>query len=277
MKPNRLPGQQFENLQTLDGLEFKFNNEVSNIFNYLSDKLGHFRFDHIAAGLQSFTEKLLVKWFSNTINEYGSSSVVFSGGVSMNVKTNMRIGQIPGIKNFFVCGAGTDETLAMGACYQFGSEQKIKPKSLDSLYLGDEAIYKDESIHKSTGNSALFSKYKINDYQNTEQILEKILENKIVATCRGRLEMGQRSLGNRSILADPRDRYNVEKINRMIKSRDFWMPFAPIILEEYQDEIIINPKDVYRNFSILIASKNKGYVLFQSEYLILISQVKVCY
>jgi len=248
----------FENLQTLDGLEFKFNNEVSDIFNYLSDKLGHFRFDHIAAGLQSFTEKLLVKWFSNTINEYGSSSVVFSGGVSMNVKTNMRIGQIPGIKNFFVCGAGTDETLAMGACYQFGSEQKIKPKNLDSLYLGDEAIYKDESIHKSTGNSALFSKYKINDYQNTEQILEKILENKIVATCRGRLEMGQRSLGNRSILADPRDRYNIEKINRMIKSRDFWMPFAPIILEEYQDEIIINPKKFYSPFMTIAFETKEG-------------------
>ena len=76
----------------------------------LEENLSHFRFDHIAAGLQSFTEKILLEWFSNALSEYDSSNVVFSGGVSMNVKANMRIGQIPNIKNFFICGAGTDET-----------------------------------------------------------------------------------------------------------------------------------------------------------------------
>ena len=70
--------------------------------------------------------------------------------------------------------------------------------------------------------------------------------------------MGQRSLGNRSILADPRDRYNIEKINRMIKSRDFWMPFAPIILEEYQDEIIINPKKFYSPFMTIAFETKEG-------------------
>ena len=75
----------------------------------------------------------------------------------------------------------------------------------------------------------------VTNFTSEDQILEKILENKIVAVCRGRMEMGQRALGNRSILADPRRLANVEKINNSIKKRDFWMPFAPIILSEYQD------------------------------------------
>lgn len=234
----------FANIQKLDGLEFKFNDQISDIFAYIQNELKHFRFDHIAAGLQSFTEKLLIRWFSNSLREYGGSSVVFSGGVSMNVKANMKIGQIQGIKNFFVCGAGTDETLSIGACYHFASEKKLMIKSLSSLYLGDASVYDDELIYKvtSTKDSNLFSNYKISNYNNVEQILEKILEKKIIATCRGRMEMGQRALGNRSILADPRDSHIVGKINRMIKSRDFWMPFAPVILYEYQDEIIVNPK-----------------------------------
>ena len=56
--------------------------------------------------------------------------------------------------------------------------------------------------------------------------------------------MGQRSLGNRSILADPRKIENVTRINKAIKQRDFWMPFAPVILEKYQKILIKNPKKI---------------------------------
>ena len=54
-------------------------------------------------------------------------------------------------------------------------------------------------------------------FDSEEQLLEKLLEGKIIATCRGNMEMGQRSLGNRSIIADPRINSNVEKINNSIK------------------------------------------------------------
>ena len=60
--------------------------------------------------------------------------------------------------------------------------------------------------------------------------------------------MGQRALGNRSIIADPRNPLNVEKINTSIKNRDFWMPFAPIILDEFLDVLIKNPKRIESPF-----------------------------
>ena len=212
----------FDKMLQNDGLEFIFNKDVLDIYDYLKNNLKNFRFDHIAAGLQSFTEKILVNWFSSAISKYNANSVVFSGGVSMNVKANMKISQIPKIEKFFVCGAGTDETLPIGACYHWAEMNGIQPKPLDTLYLGSNAAYDEKDISS-------LPQYTIKKFNSEEQILEQILENKIIAVYRERMEMGQRALGNRSIIADPRTRFNVEKINNSIKKRDFWMPFAPVI------------------------------------------------
>ena len=58
------------------------------------------------------------------------------------------------------------------------------------------------------------------------------------------MEFGARALGNRSILADPRNPNAIHHINRLVKMRDFWMPFAPSILEEREKDYIINSKDI---------------------------------
>ena len=241
----------FDKMLQNDGLEFIFNKDVLDIYDYLKNNLKNFRFDHIAAGLQSFTEKILVNWFSSAISEYNANSVVFSGGVSMNVKANMKISQIPKIEKFFVCGAGTDETLPIGACYHWAEMNGIQPKPLDTLYLGSNAAYDEKDISS-------LSQYTIKKFNSEEQILEQILENKIIAVCRGRMEMGQRALGNRSIIADPRTRFNVEKINNSIKKRDFWMPFAPVILSEYQDLLIENPKGIESPFMTITFETKDG-------------------
>ena len=241
----------FDKILQTDGLEFIFNKDVLDIYDYLKNNLKNFRFDHIAAGLQSFTEKILVDWFSSAISKYNANSVVFSGGVSMNVKANMKISQIPKIEKFFVCGAGTDETLPIGACYHWAEMNGIQPKPLDTLYLGSNAVYDENDISS-------LSQYTIKKFNSEEQILEQILENKIIAVCRERMEMGQRALGSRSIIADPRTRFTVEKINNSIKKRDFWMPFAPVILSEYQDLLIENPKGVDSPFMTITFETKDG-------------------
>ena len=238
------------NMQSIDGIEFSFNSDVKDIFYYLDENLKKFRFDQIASGLQSFTEKLLTEWFSNMSKKFNASSIVYSGGISMNVKANLVISKIPQIKNFFVCGAGTDETLPMGACYHQAALSQISPKPLTNLYLGDNASYTESQLTQIDG-------IKINSFSSTEQILDHLLDNKIIGVCRGRMEMGQRALGNRSIICDPRSIQNVEKINDSIKNRDFWMPFAPIILDEYQDVLIENPKKLESpHMTIAFETKN---------------------
>jgi carbamoyltransferase len=241
----------FDKMLVNDGLEFTFNKEIPDIYNYLQNNLKNFRFDHIASGLQSFTEKILVNWFSSALKKYESTSVVYSGGVSMNVKANLKISKIPQIKRFFVCGAGTDETLPIGACYHWAEMNNINPKPLSTLYLGAEASYSESDI-------ASLNQFTITKFVSEDQILEKILENKIIAICRGRMEMGQRALGNRSIIADPRTRLNVEKINHSIKMRDFWMPFAPIVLEEHQQTLLENPKNLDSPFMTIAFETKEG-------------------
>lgn len=243
----------FDNLQKLRGINFTFNKKVKNIFYYLEKNLFNFRFDHIAAGLQSFTEKILTKWFENIIKKYKSGVIVFSGGTSMNVKANMKISEIKTLKKIFICGSGTDDTLPIGACYHWAEKYGLSPKPLKTMYLGTDSFYKNIEIKK------LFSKYKILKYKSIDQVLGILNSKKIIAVCRGRAEMGQRALGNRSILADPRDLSVVKKINEVIKQRDFWMPFAPIILSEHQKILIKNPKKIKSPFmTIAFETKDNG-------------------
>ncbi len=229
--------QIFEQMQSLNYLDFSFNSNIKDIYHYLNTNLKNFRFDHIASGLQSFTEKILVEWIGNSMKEFNAKNLVYSGGISMNVKANLAISKIPKIEKLFICGTGTDETLPIGACYNFSTMFNISPKPLNDLYLGDEASYTYDDLQQ-------YEKLTISDFSSTDQILEQILENKIIGICRGRMEMGQRALGNRSIIADPRNPFNVDKINTSIKNRDFWMPFTPIILDEFQDILIKNPKKI---------------------------------
>ena len=77
-----------------------------------------------------------------------------------------------------------------------------------------------------------------------QRIAELFREGKILARCAGRMEFGQRSLGNRSILADPGDLRIKERINAAIKNRDFWMPFAPVVMDKYVGRYLINPKGI---------------------------------
>lgn len=228
----------FNEMQTIDGLDFRFNKNIKNIYDYLEENLKSYRFDHIAAGLQTFTENLLVDWIKNVILEFNESSVVFSGGISMNIKANQKISNIPEVSKFFVAGGGTDLTLAVGACYLEIENSNCRPKYLSTMYLGPSEKYPHETIEK------LSNTYKISKFNSTQEILDRIMNGKIVATCLGRSQFGPRALGNRSILADPRIQGNIEIINKKIKNRDFWMPFAPIVLSEYQDNLLVNPKKI---------------------------------
>jgi len=82
-------------------------------------------------------------------------------------------------------------------------------------------------------------------------IAEMLAKNKIVARFTGRNEWGARALGNRSIIANATDFFNTRELNKMVKSRDFWMPFAPSILAGYEEDYIVNPKKIPAPYMIL--------------------------
>ena len=80
-------------------------------------------------------------------------------------------------------------------------------------------------------------------------IADYISKGDIVARFgKGKMEFGARALGNRSILADPRRPDVIHHINKLVKMRDFWMPFAPSILAEREKDYIVNPKGIEARF-----------------------------
>ncbi|HYB42519.1 MAG TPA: carbamoyltransferase C-terminal domain-containing protein, partial [Candidatus Methylomirabilis sp.] len=84
-----------------------------------------------------------------------------------------------------------------------------------------------------------------------ERIAELLVTDGVVARCAGRMEFGARALGNRSILANPTDLRVVSLINRMIKNRDFWMPFAPTVLEERAPDYLVVPRRLASPYMML--------------------------
>ena len=231
----------FKDTLMVDGLDFKWRNKPEDMYFYFRDKLEGMRFDGIAAGLQKWCEELVVEWINNILGHLKVDSLVYSGGLSMNVKINQAIAEIPGIKHFFVPPSGGDESTPIGAAYSICAKLGVPTYPLDNGYLGYSLL--DSEVEE------LIKKYKIRQNHNVinnvsiEEIVNLLVNNKVIARCVGSMEFGARALGNRSILCNPANYDNVRLINEKIKFRDFWMPFTPSILDYRAKEYLVNPKN----------------------------------
>jgi carbamoyltransferase len=229
---------------------------INDISASLSADLRGKRFDHICAGLQRFTEDLLCEWASHALKATGVRRILAGGGVFMNVKANKRIAELPGVDSFEAFPSCGDETLPIGAYYleaarHFGANA-LPP--LKDFYLGDcPAVADVDDAVLSSG----FAYEKPLDLATS--VAELLAAGHPVARCAGRMEFGARALGNRSILADPKNQDVVRVINQMVKKRDFWMPFAPMILEERQHEYLQNPKNLRSPYMMMTFETRENF------------------
>ena len=232
----------FKDGMYVDGIDFKWNKKPSDLFFWYKERLEQCRFDGIAGGLQKYLEEILVEYTTNALKKYNCNKLVFSGGLSMNVKANMLIKDIVGLDEMFVPPSGGDESLAIGACYAYLDqiEKKTNLLPLENAYLGPDVNKEDIDI---VLKDAKKDGFKV-EIANNEKIADLLIQGRVVGRCVGRMEFGARSLGNRSIIADPRSSKIVQVINEKIKNRDFWMPFAPSIITESEYEMIINEKNL---------------------------------
>jgi carbamoyltransferase len=205
------------------------------------------RFDAVAGGAQRLLEDTLLRWTRLMHQRYGGTRLALGGGVFMNVKANMLIGQEDWVEELFAFPSCGDESNAVGAAYlgyleecaRRGVKGPVRP--FGPAYLGPSVTDGDaEAVIRARG---LEGRYKVAFHDRIEEkIAELLVSDGVVARCAGRMEFGARALGNRSILANPSDHRVVPLINRMIKNRDFWMPFAPTILAERASDYLFNPK-----------------------------------
>lgn len=232
----------FDALDFRDGA-FVSDKPLTDSYFDLRDRLEGYRFDNISAAVQNWSTELTRAWMQHWLQVTGCEGVCFSGGLSMNIKMNGLLLDIPELNWLSVPASGGDESLSAGACFakQATSQQAIVP--LSHVYLGSEPTFDDWHIRLDDTDLDTNDFVVIDNVDSTAVAL-LLAADEIVARCVGRAEFGARSLGNRTILANPSNPENLKKINDTIKNRDFWMPFTPSILEEYADRYIINPKSV---------------------------------
>jgi carbamoyltransferase len=269
----------YESFLGLDesGLSFKRKTirRVSDISRDLFKKLDGKRFDSICGGLQLFTEDILRTWAGNAVRKTGIKKVLAAGGVFMNVKANKTVSELPEVEYFEAFPSCGDETLIFGAYYLYVAQKYGDPsvKPLAHFYTGDE-VDENETL-------SAFSKYQY-AYEKMDnparRVAELLSQGVPVARCSGPMEFGARALGNRSILADPGNQDVVRVINQMVKKRDFWMPFAPMMKRDKSDQYIRNPKqldspymmmtfDTKDNFKELIAAVHNADLTCRAQLL----------
>jgi carbamoyltransferase len=164
------------------------------------------RFD-IAAAAQIVYEQRLNDFMRMAKLLTGKNNLVFMGGCALNSSANTLLWKI--FKDIWIMPNPGDAGSSLGAASAlYGKHIEWK-----TPYLG----------------------YNISGEYPTNKILTELKENKIAAVASGRAEYGPRALGNRSILADPRDPNIKDKVN-MIKQREQFRPFAPVVLEEFASE-----------------------------------------
>jgi carbamoyltransferase len=222
----------------------------STIQSKLRKLLVNQRFDNIAAAAQQHLEDLMKKWVQNAIKATGIHKVACAGGLFLNVKANKILGELEGVDDIFFYPAADDGGTPIGAALQ-GYYEYCTREGMSSDHVPMGEIYygpsysndeiKEILITAATSNNNE-KKWKYDYYDDIDGTIgELLVKGKILARCSGGVEWGPRALGNRSIIADPRDTRVVNKINFAIKQRDFWMPFAPSILDERKADYLLEP------------------------------------
>jgi len=239
----------FSTIIKLEGFVFKHNKRPKNLYNHISKFLYHYRFDSICAGLQNFVEENLINLIENISKKTKIKDFVYSGGVAMNVKANKLLHQNKFVKSIFVPGAPDDQGTVIGACYAATLKfDNLSPQPINNYYLGH--IIKQISIDKISKNLQILkpNKYKFIENVKLEKIVSLLKKNEIIGRCAGKMEFGSRALGNRSILANPLGKDVIMKLNKTIKNRDFWMPFAGTVPKKLSKLCISNNKNIDGSF-----------------------------
>jgi carbamoyltransferase len=190
----------------------------------------------LAATLQKILEESLIKISKNLYQVTGMRRLCLAGGVGLNSVANGRIlVETPFEEIFIQPGAGDDGTSIGVAVYIYSTLLKNgRNYIMKDAYLGPS--YSSDEVREflQVKEEAFFQDY------STAELIEKVAEllsrGKIVGWFQGRMEFGPRSLGARSILADPRNSKMKDILNEKVKHRESFRPYAPsVILEEAKE------------------------------------------
>lgn len=196
---------------------------------------------NLAFAIQTVTEEIVIKMAKEAKKITGSDYLCLSGGVALNCVANGKLIKENIFKEIYIQPAAGDAGGALGAAQfahhmYFGQARKFSNKAdmMNGSYLGPE--YSDkESVISFKKHKAVYTKFDSFD-DLCEEVSGILNDGNVVGWFQGRMEFGPRSLGNRSILGDARNREMQKKLNLKIKYREGFRPFAPSVLFEQSED-----------------------------------------
>ena len=183
----------------------------------------------VAAAAQHIVEDVVMHMAKHLKKVTKSSNLCMAGGVALNSVTNGIIAKSGLFKDIFIQPAAGDSGTAIGAALLLNHQNLNQPrKRQETAFLGPE--YDNTTCLKAIEEAGL--QYRIAGDEIYTFTAEKLIQNKIIAWFQGRMEFGPRALGNRSILANPMDKDMKDILNKRVKFREAFRPFAAIVTEE---------------------------------------------
>lgn len=221
-------------------------------------------YQDVAAAIQCVLQVVLMHVLRYYKLTTGAENLAMAGGVALNCTANSYIRKSRLFKNIFIQPVAGDDGTALGSAIYTYYNKNPQPKAFSKFsmpYYGPS--YGNDDVAKLL--SQVERKYNFVFLDNftsiCERVVEKIAHGSIVGWFQGKMELGARALGNRSILADPRNPEMKDILNARIKLREGFRPFAPAVLAEYASVVF----DVEE-------SKLEDYM-----YMVLTAQVKENY
>lgn len=198
------------------------------------DEMTH-HYENVARGAQEVLEEACLGLARYVREKTGSPNLVMAGGVALNSVMNGKIIQQGIFDKVFVNPASHDAGTAIGGAYWYEHQIMNKPRKfvMSNPYWGP--VYSDDDMLQALKYSK--AKYEYCPNEIIERTAEALHKGKIVGWYQGRSEMGPRALGNRSILGNPTLPDMKEILNREVKHREPFRPFAPSVAAEAQGDI----------------------------------------
>jgi carbamoyltransferase len=214
----------------------------------------------LAASLQHAVQETILKIVRQAHATYGIDDLCLAGGVALNCVANGLIPERTPIRRVFVQPASGDDGGSLGSALYldsqlFGGERRWR---MNHAYLGPS--YADAEI-EALLKRRRFDYEVLSDEALPGRVASLLAERKIVGWFQGRMEYGPRALGNRSILADPRDPGMKDWLNDQVKHRESFRPFAPSVLAEATQEYFeIGQESPYMLMSVPVRPEKRAVV-----------------
>lgn len=187
-------------------------------------------YEALAASVQSALEDALLYLVQHLRELSSSENLCYAGGVALNSVANERIIRESGFKNIYIMAAAEDSGTAIGAAYQGLWQLTGHNSQRPVLHDAPGRTYTPADV--SAAVNAAQNIYVVNSTDVISDAVELLCEGKIIGWFDGGSELGPRALGQRSILCDPRQPDAKDTLNRRVKMREPFRPFAPAVLLE---------------------------------------------